>query len=310
MHITMRQLAVLEAVARHLSFTRAAEELHLTQPAVSMQIRQIEESIGLPLFEQIGKKVFLTQAGEEMHNYSRVIQQTIAEAESVIESLKGMTQGKLTIAVASTANYFAPKILAAFSDKYDGITFSLDVTNRKGLLRHLENNDSDVVIMGQPPAGMNVEAFEFMENPLVAIAPLDHPLIGQRNISIETLMKETFIIREQGSGTRNAIEVFFAKHGAGISTTMDMSSNEAIKQAVQAGLGLGIVSIHTLEMELELKRLAVLDVEFFPIMRNWYIVHRTGKRLSPVAAGFKDFLLSNVETMRPAHYSPPAPLSD
>lgn len=301
MHITLRQLTVLEAVARNLSYTKAAEELHLTQPAVSMQIRQIEDAVGLPLFELMGKKVYLTQAGSEMYNYSRAIHQQIEEAETVIQSLKGLKKGKLTIAVASTANYFAPQILAAFSDKYEGITFSLDVTNRKGLLQHLHNNDTDVVIMGRPPANMEVEAFEFMDNPLVAIAPANHPLLKQKNIDIDTLLKETFIIREQGSGTRNAIERFFSDRDREMTTTMDMSSNEAIKQAVQAGLGLGIVSIHTLEMELELKRLAILKVESFPIMRKWFVVHRIGKRLSPVANAFKEFVLDEGAKMLKQH---------
>ena len=293
MHITIRQLAVLEAVARNLSFTKAAEELHLTQPAVSMQIKQIEESIGLPLFEQVGKKVFLTEAGHEMYSYSRSIQQQLAEAEAIIEDLKGVKRGTLTIAVAGTANYFAPKILAAFKENYHNVTFSLDVTNRKGLLAHLDNNDTDLVIMGRPPANMEVEAESFMENPLVAIAPPNHPLVGHQEVPIVTLLKETFIIREQGSGTRNAIERFFSDHGFEVTTSLSMSSNEAIKQAVQAGLGLGILSMHTLEMELELKRLAILDVESFPILRQWYIVHRKGKRLSPVAQAFKDFVLKH-----------------
>jgi DNA-binding transcriptional LysR family regulator len=293
MHITIRQLAVLEAVARNLSFTKAADELHLTQPAVSMQIKQIEESIGLPLFEQVGKKVFLTEAGHEMYSYARSIQQQLAEAEAIIEDLKGVKRGTLTIAVASTANYFAPRILAAFKETYDKVTFSLDVTNRKGLLNHLNNNDTDLVIMGRPPANMEVEAEFFMENPLVAIAPANHPLVSVPSVPIITLLKETFITREQGSGTRNAIERFISEHGFEITTSLSMSSNEAIKQAVQAGLGLGIVSVHTLEMELELKRLEVLDVESFPILRNWYVVHRKGKRLSPVAQAFKDFVVSN-----------------
>lgn len=293
MHITIRQLAVLEAVARNLSFTRAADELHLTQPAVSMQIKQIEESIGLPLFEQVGKKVFLTEAGQEMYNYARSIQQQLAEAEAIIEDLKGVKRGTLTIAVASTANYFAPRILAAFKETYDKVTFSLDVTNRKGLLNHLDNNDTDLVIMGRPPSNMEVEAEFFMENPLVAIAPTSHPLVSVPNVPIMTLLKETFIIREQGSGTRNAIERFISEHGFEITTSLSMSSNEAIKQAVQAGLGLGIVSVHTLEMELKLKLLEILDVESFPILRNWYVVHRKGKRLSPVAQAFKDFMVRN-----------------
>jgi len=295
MNITIRQLTVLEAVARNLSYTKAAEELHLTQPAVSMQIKQIEESIGLPLFEQIGKKVYLTEAGREMHNYSRNIQQQLSEVETILENLKGLRRGRLNIAVASTANYFAPKLIAAFNELHDSITVNLDVTNRKGLLRHLEQNDSDLVIMGAPPKTMDLAAESFMDNPLVVIASPNHPLKDERNISIQTLTRETFIVREVGSGTRNATERFFAEHGAEMSASMNMSSNEAIKQAVQAGLGLGIVSMHTLEQELALNRLVVLDVESFPILRHWYIVHRKGKRLSPVASAFKDFVVKSAK---------------
>ena len=297
MHITFRQLTVLEAVARNLSFTKAAEELHLTQPAVSMQIKQIEESIGLPLFEQIGKKVFLTEAGNEMYTYCRSIQQQLEEAEHVIENLKGVKEGKLTIAVASTANYFAPKILAAFNKEYDTVKINLDVTNRHGLLEHLQNNDTDVVIMGRPPAEMELEAEQFMENPLVLIAAPDHPIVNKSHVSIQDLQKETFIIREEGSGTRTAIEKFFREKGAPLATTINMSSNEAIKQAVQAGLGLGIVSIHTLELELELNRLAIINADEFPIPRNWYIVYRKGKRLSPIATAFKSFLLNHAREL-------------
>ena len=297
MHITIRQLTVLEAVARNLSFTKAAGELHLTQPAVSMQIKQIEESIGLPLFEQIGKKVFLTEAGNEMYRYCRSIQQQLEEADNVIENLKGVKQGKLTIAVASTANYFAPKILAAFSKEHDTVKINLDVTNREGLLEHLKNNDIDVVIMGRPPAEMELEAESFMENPLVLIAAPDHHLANKQNIPIEELQKETFILREVGSGTRTALEKFFHEKGASLATTINMSSNEAIKQAVQAGLGLGIVSIHTLELELELNRLAIIKADEFPILRHWYIVYRKGKRLSPTATAFNSFVVNHARQL-------------
>ena len=297
MRITFRQLTVLEAVARNLSFTKAVDELYLTQPAVSMQIKQIEESIGLPLFEQIGKKIFLTQAGQEMYNYCRAIQQQLEEAENVIESLKGLKLGTLTLAVASTANYFAPKILAGFNKLHESVKINLDVTNRQGLIQHLENNDSDVVIMGRPPGDLELEAESFMENPLVVIAPPEHSLTKESNISIEKLQRETFILREKGSGTRDAIERFFSEQGAKITTTINMSSNEAIKQAVQAGLGLGIVSLHTLELELELNRLAIIDAEAFPILRHWYIVYRKGKRLSPVAKAFNQFVLENAKSL-------------
>lgn len=297
MHLTIRQLMVFEAVARNNSFTRAAEELHLTQPAVSMQIKQIEETIGLPLFEHIGKKIFLTEAGREMYHYSRSITQTLSEIEAVMEELKGIKRGRLNIAVASTANYFATHLLASYFKHHENIHYSLDVTNREGLLRHLELNDVDLVIMGQPPEELDVVAESFMENPLVVIAPAAHELCGQKNIPIESLNRETFIMRERGSGTRIAIERFFSEHGIEISTGMEMSSNEAIKQAVGAGLGLGIVSVHTLALELEAGFLEVLDIDKFPITRNWYVVHRKGKRLSPVSEGFRRFVLEQAPSI-------------
>lgn len=291
LHLTFRQLNVFEAVARLLSFSRAAEELHLTQPAVSMQIKQLEENAGLPLFEQLGKKIFLTEAGHELYHYSRAIAQQVAEVESVLGELKGVKRGKLKISVASTANYFAPQLLATFSQRFPDVTVSLNVTNRQGLLQQLENNETDLAIMGQPPDGLDLAAESFLDNPLVVIAPVNHPLARQKHIPLARLQNETFLIREQGSGTRIAMERFFAQRGVKLTTGMEMSSNEAIKQAVQAGLGLGIVSIHTVALELEMKRLALLDVESFPIMRHWYVVHRANKRLSGVAQAFKRFLL-------------------
>jgi len=291
LHLTFRQLSVFEAVSRRLSFSRAAEELHLTQPAVSMQIKQLEENVGLPLFEQLGKKIFLTEAGRELSHYARTIAQQVAEAEAVLGELKGLKRGKLKISVASTANYFAPQLLATFSQRFPEVTVSLNVTNRQALLQQLANNEMDMVIMGQPPDGLDLAAESFMENPLVVIAPVNHPLAGEKHIPLERLQHETFLVREQGSGTRIAMERFFAQRGIKLTTGMEMSSNEAIKQAVQAGLGLGIVSIHTVALELELKRLAVLDVESFPIMRHWFVVHRANKRLSAVSLAFKKFLL-------------------
>ncbi|MEJ2553754.1 MAG: LysR family transcriptional regulator [Gammaproteobacteria bacterium] len=297
MHLTLRQLKVFEAVARLGSYTRAAEELHLTQPAVSMQIKQLEESAGLPLFEQLGKKTYLTPAGQEMHHYGRAIAQELDEVDRVMAEMKGMKHGRLVIAVASTANYFAPRLLATFSHRYPEITISLDVTNREGLLEHLDANDIDLVIMGRPPEGLDLVAEPFTENPLVVIAAPDHPLVATEHIPLEWLQQETFVVREQGSGTRTAMERFFAEKGVRLSTGMEMSSNEAIKQAVQAGLGLGIVSIHTLQLELETRRLAVLDVEHFPILRHWYVVHRQGKRLSPVAQAFKEFVVAEAREL-------------
>ena len=290
MRVTLRQLNVFEAVARNLSFTRAAEQLHLSQPAVSMQIRQLEESVGLELFEKLGKKIQLSEAGRELHHYSQSINRQLREAEEVLESLKGLSRGRLKLAVASTVNYFAPRLLAAFSRRYPGIGLHLDVTNREALVRLLEANESDIVLMGRPPDNLELESEPFMDNPLVVIAPPDHPLAGEKSISLERLAEEIFLMREPGSGTRQAMERFFDDHGLKIRQGMEMTRAEAIKQAVRAGMGLAIVSTHTIELEVETGRLVVLDVEEFPILRRWYVVYRKGKRLSPVAEAFRNFV--------------------
>ena len=292
MHLTLRQIEVFNAVARHQNYTRAAEELHLSQPAVSMQVRQLEEGIGLPLFEQVGKQIHLTDAGEQMYAYGRNIVSLLAEAEGVFEAIKGVEHGNLTISVATTASHFATRLLAEFTKQHAGITISLDVTNREALRKQLENNEPDLVIMGQPPKGVDVEAAAFMENPLVMIAPANHALIGQKKIPLSHFANESFVVRELGSGTRGATQRFFDEHGVPFNTGIEMTSNEAIRQAVEAGLGLGIVSIHTLELELETGRLDILDVEDFPIIRHWYVLQRKGKRLSPAAQAFKEFVLN------------------
>lgn len=299
MHVTLRQLKVFESVAKNEGYTRAAEELHLSQPAVSMQIKQLEENIGLPLFERLGKKIYLTEAGKELYGYSSSISRQLDEVDEIIEGLKGLSRGRLRVSVASTANYFATRLLADFSKLHKGVTIVLDVTNRAGLLTQLVNNETDLVIMGQPPQELDLVTEAFMENALVVIAPPGHALAHKKQIPFERLQEETFVVREQGSGTRIAMERYFAERGARLTTGMEMTSNEAIKQAVAAGLGLGIVSIHTLELELETKRLTILDARAFPILRHWYVVHREGKRLSPVARAFKDFVLNQADSMMP-----------
>ncbi|MEE8387318.1 MAG: LysR substrate-binding domain-containing protein [Acidiferrobacterales bacterium] len=297
MKVTLRQLKVFESVASHSSYTRAAEELHLTQPAVSMQIKQLEGNIGLPLFERLGKKIYLTEAGKELYGYSSSISRQLNEIEEILENMKGLARGRLRVSVASTANYFTTRLLAGFSKLHTGVTVVLDVTNRAGLLTQLANNETDLVIMGQPPQELDLVTTAFMENPLVVIAPLNHPLATENQIPFVRLQDETFVVREPGSGTRIAMERYFSERGARLTTGMEMTSNEAIKQAVEAGLGLGIVSIHTLELELETGRLTVLDARAFPILRHWYIVHRQGKRLSPIAQAFKIFVLEEATSM-------------
>ena len=291
--LTLRQFRVFEAVARHLSFSRAAEELHLSQPAVSMQIKGIETILGLPLTEQLGKKIFLTEAGREVLHASRAITARLDDLQANLAQLQGIDSGCLNLAVTSTVNAVATDILVRFRGRYPGVAIHLGVSNRESVLEQLAANRIDLAIMGQVPGGLELEAIRFMDNPLVTIAPPDHPFTRMKKVSLRDLSSEPFLVREAGSGTRAAMTRFFAEKGLEIQSSMEMSSNEAIKQAVQAGLGLGILSLQTLEMELALKRLAVLKVEDFPIMRHWYIVHRADKRLSPVALTFKKFLLDD-----------------
>ncbi len=289
--LTLRQFRVFEAVARNLSFSRAAEELHLSQPAVSMQVRCIEKILGLPLTEQLGRKIFLTEAGREVLYASQNITARLDDLQANLAQLRGMESGTLNIAVTTTVSTVATPILAKFRGKHPKVSIHLAVSNRESVLGQLAANRIDLAIMGQVPEGLDLEATRFMDNPLVVIAPPGHALVRKKKVSIHDLAAEPFLLREYGSGTRSAMERFFAEQNMAIQTSMEMSSNDAIKQAVQAELGLGILSLQTLEQELVLKRLAVLKVEGFPIMRHWYVVHRNDKRLSPLAQAFKAFVL-------------------
>ena len=292
MNVTFRQLEVFEVVARLLSYTKASKELHLSQPAVSMQIKQLEENAGLPLFEQVGRKTYLTEAGQEMYHYCRAIARQIEEMDEVLEQLKGLKTGRLEVTVATTANAFATRMLSKFNKLHEGSTVSLDVTNRERLLQQLVDNEKDIAIMGRPPQDAELVIEPFADNPLVVVAATNHPLVGMQPIPLYMLQDQTFVVREKGSGTRTAMQRFFDERNLSITSSMEMNENEAIKQAVQAGMGLGVVSIHTIELELETNRLVILDVEDFPIMRHWYLVHRKDKRLSPITQAFKDFVLS------------------
>lgn len=297
MNLSLRQLRIFETVARRLSYTRAAEELHLSQPAVSMQVRQLEEEVGMPLFERLGKTVALTEAGHEVYHYSRSINQSLKDLEEVIAAVKGLDHGRLSVAVASTVKYFAPRLLALFQHRYPGIALELDITNREQLVRLLDANNVDLVLMGQPPDGVGLESEVFLDNPLVVIAPPEHPLAGLDRVPSAALADQVFLMREPGSGTRKALERHFADQGLTLRQGMQMTRNEAIKQAVRSGLGLSVVSAHTIELELETHRLVVLDVEGFPLMRHWYLVYRRGKRLSPAARAFRDLVLSEARSL-------------
>lgn len=297
LHFTLRQLQVFEKVASHLNYSRAAEELYLSQPAVSMQIKQLEGHIGLPLFEQMGKKIFLTEAGRELHHYSRTIAQQISEMEVVFSEMKGLDQGKLTLSVVNTANYFTPQLLAKFCQQHPNINVILHVANRDAVLKQLADNSTDLAIMGQTPDDADISAESFLDNPLVVIAATNHPLAKLKQVKFAQLTSETFLSRELGSGTRSAMERVFAQHKIQPRISMEMETNEAIKQAVQAGMGLGILSLHSIELELETKRLAMLNVEHFPLLRHWFVAHRSNKRLSIAALAFKEFLLTEAEAI-------------
>ncbi len=292
LHLTLRQLQVFAAVARLLSFSRAARELHLSQPAVSMQIRLLEDSVGLPLFEQLGKKIFLTEAGREMYVCSQSIATQLRDTEAAFVQMKGLDRGELRIAVASTANYFTTRLLSRFCQAHPQVVVHLDVTNRAELLQLLEQNQLDLAVMGQPPEGHDLQATSFMENPLVVIAPPNHALAQQRDISVAQLAQHTLILREAGSGTRSATERFLQAHALKPSGGLVMNTNEAIKQAVQAQMGLAVVSLHTVQLEVQAGHLAVLDVQGFPLLRHWFVVHRNQKRLTVAAQAFKQYLLA------------------
>ncbi|MCF7822200.1 MAG: LysR family transcriptional regulator [Mariprofundaceae bacterium] len=297
MNITLKQMKILEAVVEHRSYTAASKALFMTQPAVSMQIKQMEEQIGLPLFEREGKQVTATEAGIELFHYAQSIRHQLDEAEQVFEELKGLKRGKLHLTMASTANYFAPQLIAAFHHEFPGAQVTLDVTNRSGLLDALDNNSTDMAIMGRPPEGHSLTGIPFINNPLVVVAYPEHPLADKKGIRLSEVADESFIVRERDSGTRMAADRFFAEHGLELTPGTVMNRSEAIKQAVMAELGLGIVSLHTIEMELALKRLVVLNVEDFPIMRKWYIVHRNGKRFAAIPDAFKNFVLSHAREL-------------
>ncbi|MEM5389466.1 LysR family transcriptional regulator [Paraburkholderia phymatum] len=296
LHLTLRQLRVFEASARHLSFSRAAEELHLTQPGVSSQLKQLETGIGMPLFEQVGRRLFLTAAGKELYSHTRLLQQQLSFLEESLDQLRDMKQGKLKVSLVSgTANPLALQLIAKFTRAFPGVKVSLSVGNRECVLNELASNETDLAIMGLPPEGQGLAAVRVAKNPLVMIAPPDHALVRERRIALDMLERETFLVRESGSGTRRAMERFFAEHRISFRPGMEVSSNEAVKWAVQAGMGLSVVPLATIMAELETLRLKVLDVEHFPIVRYLYLVHRESKQLSAAASTFRESLVNSAQ---------------
>jgi LysR family transcriptional regulator, low CO2-responsive transcriptional regulator len=289
-NVTLRQLKVFEAVANHLSFSRAAEELHLTQPAVSMQVQALAEQAGVPLFEQLGKKIFLTAAGEELLHHVRRIAQQLREAGDALAAIRGARGGRLTLGVVSTAKYFAPRLLVAFRKTHPDADLHLGVFNRETLVRQLGDNQIDLAIMGVPPTDFETISAVFADHPHAMIAAADHPLAGRRRLEPAELADQPFLIREPGSGTRGAMERFFASHGVQLADTTEMGSNETIKQAVMAGMGLSFISEHTIGLELAAGRLVRLPVTGTPVMRQWHVVHRADKQLLPLTSAFLEFM--------------------
>jgi DNA-binding transcriptional LysR family regulator len=290
MHVTLRQLRVFETVARRGGFTRAAEELHLAQPTVSVQVKQLADAVGLPLFEQVGKKIFLTDAGRQLYATCRQLFEVWSRFEMSLADLKGMKQGRLRLAVVTTAKYFVPRLLGPFLKCYPGIEVALEVANRDSVVERLVANDDDLYIMGVPPQNLDVEAHPFLDNPLVVLAPADHALAGEKHIEFSRLAAEPLILRERGSGTRTVVERYFADRGHTVRARMELGSNEAIKQAVAGGLGIAIMSQHALTLEPMHGQLVTLDVEGFPIERSWFVVYPRGKQFSVVARTFFDYL--------------------
>jgi DNA-binding transcriptional LysR family regulator len=287
----LRQLQIFEAVAQYGSISRAAQALHLTQPAVSMQIKQLEDQIGLALVDLVGRKLVITEAGHELRGHAARITAQMEDLAASMDQFRGLERGVLRLAVVSTVNYFLPPLIGSFTKRHPGVRISLQVANRDAVMATLADNSADLAVTGQPPDSADVSAQNFMDNPLVVIAAPSHPLAGKERVKLGDLADQTLVLREPGSGTRAAVERHFSRHRTAYRPGCELSSNEAIKQSVQAGLGLGVVPAQTLELELQTGRLAVLDVEGFPILRHWYVVHRNDKRLSGAAQAFKGLLL-------------------
>ena len=308
-HGSLPQLAVFEACARLGSFTRAAEELHMAQPTVSTQIRKLSETIGLPLFEQIGKRIHRTEAGHLLYEACLVIFRTVEDMEHNLEDLRGLNTGRLRLAVGTTGKYFAPHMLASFVQRHKGIEVSLEVNNRRGLLDRLTANLDDLYIFAHPPTDQNLVRQAILPNPMVFFASVNHPLAKEKNIPLSRIAEEPFLMREQGSGTRMVIDDIFSKADLSPRVRMELSANESIKQAIMAGLGISFMSRNTLGLEREESELAVLDVQGFPLELQWYIVYPVGKQISAVARTFMDFVRAEANTLVSDHHALQKPAS-
>ena len=302
-HGTLPQLSVFEAVARLGSYTRAAEELYMAQPTVSVQIKKLTDTVGLPLFEQFSKRAHLTDAGRELYATCREIFGKLEQAEDSFANLRGLGSGRLRLAASTTGKYFAPRMLAAFVQLHPGIEVSLQVHHRGALLDRMSENADDLYIFANPPPEAEAIRQAILPNPMVAFARADHPLAKQKKIPFKRFAQEPFLMREPGSGTRMVAQQVFESHGEKPSIRMELSTNEAIKQAILAGLGVSIMSHYTLGLDAEHRQLAVLDVEGFPLEHHWHFVYPIGKQLPLVAQAFMDFARQQARSLIPDHLS-------
>ena len=298
MNVTFRQLRLFLAVAELRSITGAARACHVTQPTVSMQLKELADSVGLPLYEVVGKRLDLTPAGEALAASARAMVEEWSNFEQQIDAMQGLKRGRLRVAVVSTAKYFVPRILGGFCARYPEIDIALDVQNRDGVVAALRDNRHDLYIMSRPPADLEIVSRPFLSNPLVLIAPEGHPLAGRKGLALAELAGERFILRERGSGTRLACDAHFAACAFTPAVRLELGSNEAIKQSVAGGMGLAVISRHALGVHLEDEQLTVLDVAGFPIQSSWSIIHPRGKRLSPIAQEFLRVLEGSADALR------------
>lgn len=288
-HGTLPQLRLFEASARLGSLTRAAEELHMAQPTASVQIKKLSETVGLPLFEQVGRRMYLTDAGERLYAGCHDVFRALSTIEETLNGLRTMESGHLRLAVCSTGKLFAPRMLGAFIQHYPGVEVSLEIHNRNTLIDRLANNEDDLYVFASPLEREDVVTQALLPNPLVVFARDDHPLASTRKISFERLAAESFLMREQGSGTRQIATKLFEQHGLTPKIKLELTDDEAIKEAILAGLGLAIMSRFTLGLEPEPSRLICLDVDGFPLENHWYFAYPVGKQLSATARAFMDF---------------------
>ncbi len=291
-HVTLRQLQIFEAIGRLKNFSRAAEELFLTQSTVSTQVKHLTELAGMPLVEVVGKKTYLTEAGEILFHACQDVISRLDNADMAFSDLKGIRKGTLKLSVISTAKYFAPEVLGKFWQQYPDIEVSLDVNNKENIMQRLLNNEDDLYILGHnPPKDMDINAIEFAANPIYVMASKEHPLAQQKKrISLKQLAEQPLIFREPGSGIRDVIEKLFDSKGLKPTVRMVFSNNEAIKHALIGQLGISVLSLHTILLEGAGGPIALLNVEGFPVQRKWHVVYRKGKELSVVANAFVDFL--------------------